>query len=167
MGYRWPLFINFHLYKQTLQFSQQICVKNVLSIHILRRDSNPRLLECESPPITARPGLPPIILKTYSTSATVPNPPKPSRARFRNWKFGEFELQGSVWVHRTCKRNKEHYNLFQPNFPPWQQKAITRATWVGSHIAISVTRFGDLLDFEQRFKAYLWQQLFCQNLLHS
>ena len=96
MGYRWPLFINFHLYKQTLQFSQQICVKNVLSIHILRRDSNPRLLECESPPITARPGLPPIILKTYSTSATVPNPPKPSRARFRNWKFGEFELQGSV-----------------------------------------------------------------------
>ena len=62
MGYRWPLFINFHLYKQTLQFSQQICVKNVLSIHILRRDSNPRPLECECPPITARPGLPPIIL---------------------------------------------------------------------------------------------------------
>ena len=43
----------FGLFKQTLQFLQQINVKNI------RRESNPQPLLCESLHITTRPGLPP------------------------------------------------------------------------------------------------------------
>ena len=51
------LFI-FGLFKQTIQFLQQINVKKCPS-SIRRWDSNPRPLERESTPITTRPGLPP------------------------------------------------------------------------------------------------------------
>ena len=53
-------YIYFRLFKHTsLQFLQQINVKNVMSISIRCRDSNSRPLEHESPPITTGPGLPP------------------------------------------------------------------------------------------------------------
>ena len=48
----------FGLFKQTIQFLQQINVKKCPS-SIRRWDSNPRPLERESTPITTRPGLPP------------------------------------------------------------------------------------------------------------
>ena len=54
------LFI-FGLFKQTLQiFTTNICEKCPSSIRC--RDSNPRPLERESPPITTRPGLPPYLI---------------------------------------------------------------------------------------------------------
>ena len=57
-----PLFRLFSVFfKQTIQFLQQIYVKKCPS-SIRCRDSNPRPLECESPPITTRPGLPPRLL---------------------------------------------------------------------------------------------------------
>ena len=63
------LFI-FGLFKQTIQFLQQINVKKCPS-SIRRWDSNPRPLERESTPITTRPGLPPIYetLPRYLTEA--------------------------------------------------------------------------------------------------
>ena len=51
--------IYFRLFKQTLQFLQQINVKKYPS-SIWFWDSNPSPLENESLPITNRPGLPPI-----------------------------------------------------------------------------------------------------------
>ena len=53
-----PLFVYFRLFKQTIQFLQQINVKKCPS-SIWCWDSNPRPSEHESPPITTRPGLPP------------------------------------------------------------------------------------------------------------
>ena len=47
--------VYFRLFKQTLQFLQQIYVKNVLTIQY----TAPRPLEYESPPLTTRQGLPP------------------------------------------------------------------------------------------------------------
>ena len=59
MGQPRPLFCLFSVFfKQTLQFLQQINVKKCPS-SIRRRDSNPRPLDREPPPITTRPGLPP------------------------------------------------------------------------------------------------------------
>ena len=59
MGQPRPLFRLFSVFfKQTLQFLQQINVKKCPS-SIRRRDSNPRPLDREPPPITTRPGLPP------------------------------------------------------------------------------------------------------------
>ena len=56
MGQPRPLFcLFFGLFKQTLQFSQQIYVKKCPS-SIRCWDLNPRPLECETPPITTRPG---------------------------------------------------------------------------------------------------------------
>ena len=49
MGHR--LFLSL---KQTLQFLQQIYVKNVMTIQYTAKDSNPRPSEHESPPITTR-----------------------------------------------------------------------------------------------------------------
>ena len=48
----------FALFKQTIQFLQQINVKNSCPSSIWHRDSNPQHLEHESCPITTRPGLP-------------------------------------------------------------------------------------------------------------
>ena len=61
MGQPRPLFNLFSVFfKQTsLQFLQQMYVKKCPS-SIRCRDSNPQPLECESFPITTRPGLPPI-----------------------------------------------------------------------------------------------------------
>ena len=57
MGHPRPLFRLFLVFfKQTIQFLQQINVKKCPS-SIWCRDSNPQPLECESPPITTRPGL--------------------------------------------------------------------------------------------------------------
>ena len=54
MGHPQPLFVYFCLFKQTLQFSQQINVKNVNPVYSAGiRTHN------QSPPITTRPGLPP------------------------------------------------------------------------------------------------------------
>ena len=55
----WPLFVFFHLFKLTFQFLQKIYVKKCPS-YIWCWDSNPRPSEHESPPITTRPGFPPI-----------------------------------------------------------------------------------------------------------
>ena len=55
------LFFIFRLFKQTIQFLQQINVKKMSNYpsNIRRRDSNPLPYEHESSPITTRPGLPP------------------------------------------------------------------------------------------------------------
>ena len=53
-----PLYVYFRLFKQTLQFLQQINVKKCPS-SIQFWDSNSRPWIHESPPITTRPGLPP------------------------------------------------------------------------------------------------------------
>ena len=51
-------FVYFGLFKQTLQFfTANMCEKSPSKIQC--RDSNPRPSECDSPPITTRPGLPP------------------------------------------------------------------------------------------------------------
>ena len=52
-------YVYFRLFKQALQFLQQINVKQCPS-SIRHWDSNPQPLEIESPPITTRPGLPPV-----------------------------------------------------------------------------------------------------------
>ena len=76
MGHPRPLlsFI-FGLFKQTLQFYNNICEKCPSSIRY--RDSNPRPLERESPPITTRPGLPLFAYLSYlkmpATSITFSN----------------------------------------------------------------------------------------------
>ena len=56
MDHLQPLFVYFCLFKQTLQFAQQINVKKFPS-SIQCWDSNPQPLELESPPIANRPGL--------------------------------------------------------------------------------------------------------------
>ena len=63
MGQPRPLFrFIFGLFKQTLQiFTTNICEKCPSSIRC--RHSNLRPSECESPPITTWPGLPPIMAK--------------------------------------------------------------------------------------------------------
>ena len=59
-------FVYFHLFKQTLQFLQQINVKKCPS-SIRRQDSNSQPSDFESPPLTTRPRLPPNILSiSYS-----------------------------------------------------------------------------------------------------
>ena len=58
MGQPRPLFVYFRLFKQTLQFLQQINVKKCPS-SIRRWDSNSQPCDYESPPLTTRPGLPP------------------------------------------------------------------------------------------------------------
>ena len=67
-----PLFPFFCLFKQTFQFLQQINMKKCPS-SIWCQDSNPRLSEHESPPITTRPGLPrPKDLTHWSTVGLEP-----------------------------------------------------------------------------------------------
>ena len=67
MGQPRPLFsFIFGLFKQTLQFLQQLYVKKCPS-SIRCRDSNPRPSECESLPITTRPGLPPPDIFIYNS----------------------------------------------------------------------------------------------------
>ena len=62
----------FGLFNQTsLQFLKQIFVKKCPS-SIQCRDSNPRPLEHESPPITTRPGLPPKSKAPASVNVTEP-----------------------------------------------------------------------------------------------
>ena len=60
-------FISFRIFTHTLQFLQQINVKNCPS-NIWCRDSNSRPLDHESPPITARPGLPPSLSFLFAQS---------------------------------------------------------------------------------------------------
>ena len=61
MGHPRPLssFI-FGLFKQTLQFYNNVCEKCPSSIRY--RDSNSQPFDYESPPLTTRPGLPPTII---------------------------------------------------------------------------------------------------------
>ena len=58
LNYRWPLFVYFHLFKQTLQFYNKIMWKCPSSLRC--KDSNPQTSKHKSTPITTRPGLPPI-----------------------------------------------------------------------------------------------------------
>ena len=53
----------FGIFKQTIQFLQQITVKISCPSSIWCWDKNPRSSERESPPITTRPGLPPNIFR--------------------------------------------------------------------------------------------------------
>ena len=61
MGQPRPLFVYFRLFKQTLQFLQQINVKKCLS-SIRRWDLNSQPSDYVSSPLTTRPGLPPVCL---------------------------------------------------------------------------------------------------------
>ena len=65
---KWPTLVSFSfiivLFKQTLQFLQQINVKKCSS-SIWHQDSNSQPSDCESPPLTTRPGLPPRQDKVY------------------------------------------------------------------------------------------------------
>ena len=65
MAQLWPLFVYFCLFKQTLQFLKQINVKKCPT-NIQRRNSNSQPSDYESPPLTTRPGLPPIDCLTYN-----------------------------------------------------------------------------------------------------
>ena len=73
MGQPRPLFCLFSVFfKQTLQFLQYVkkCPSSIRC-----RDSNPQPSECESLPITTRPGLPPqkyIILMLFAVCAYEP-----------------------------------------------------------------------------------------------
>ena len=60
LGQPRSLFVYFGLFKQTIQFLQQMNVKNVMSIQYPAPGFEPTTLERESTPITTRPGLPPI-----------------------------------------------------------------------------------------------------------
>ena len=60
MGKPWPLFVYFRLFKQTLQFLLEINVKKCPS-SIWRRDLSSKPSDNESPPLTTRPGLMPLI----------------------------------------------------------------------------------------------------------
>ena len=62
MGHPRPLFHLFSVFfKQTaIQFLQQINVKNVIQLWC--RHSNPQPSDCESHPITTRPGIPPKLI---------------------------------------------------------------------------------------------------------
>ena len=53
----------FGLFKQTIQFLQQINVKNVMSIHYTAQGFEPRTFGIESLPVTTRPGLSPFWLQ--------------------------------------------------------------------------------------------------------
>ena len=64
MGHPRPLFVCFRLFKQTLQFIQQISVKKCSS-SIQCWDLNTRPYEHESPPITTGPGLPAILFLLF------------------------------------------------------------------------------------------------------
>ena len=64
MGLPCLFFVHFRLFKQTLQFLQQINGKKCPS-SIRCWDSNPRPSEHESPPITTRPGFPPLFNFLY------------------------------------------------------------------------------------------------------
>ena len=66
-------FIYFRPFKHTLQFLQQINVKKCPS-SIRCRDLNSQLLECESPPLTTRPGLLPSCYARIFTSSFLPSP---------------------------------------------------------------------------------------------
>ena len=85
MGQPRPLFCLFWVFfKQTsLQFLQQIYVKKIPS-NIWCRDSNPWPSECESQPITTRPGLSPFLLYL----------------RHRTWNKEEFGSPGLVVMGR-------------------------------------------------------------------
>ena len=62
MGQTRPLFRLFSVFfKQTIQFLQQINVKNVMSIQYPAPGFEPMTFGIESPPITTRPGLPPLM----------------------------------------------------------------------------------------------------------
>ena len=64
MGQPRPLFHLFLSFQNTLQFLEQIIVKKCPS-SILCRDLNSQPLEHESPPITTRPGLRPLMFFLY------------------------------------------------------------------------------------------------------
>ena len=64
--FKWAIpglfFIYFRLFKQTIHFfTTNICGKMLCPSKIWRRDLNPQPSEHEPPPITTRPGLPPLI----------------------------------------------------------------------------------------------------------
>ena len=59
MGQPRPIFVYFRLFKQTLQFLQQI---NVKKCPPRRWDSNSQPSDYVSSPLTTRPGLPPVCL---------------------------------------------------------------------------------------------------------
>ena len=73
----------FGLFKQTIQFLQQINVKKCPS-SVQYRDLNPQPLGCESPPITTRPGLPKmfVVHVSFSLMIVLFKPPHYSMTRF-------------------------------------------------------------------------------------
>ena len=67
MGQPRPLFHLFSSFQTNITiFTANKCEKYPSSIHC--RDSNSRPLEQESPPITTRPGLPPILIQQLSST---------------------------------------------------------------------------------------------------
>ena len=89
MGHPGLIFVYFRLFKQTLQFLQQIIEKNVHPVFgagIWTHD----LSEHESPPITTRPGFPSsYLLVRYNSPIPKPNSAR-SRFLLRQWRHQIF-----------------------------------------------------------------------------
>ena len=93
-------FIYFHFFKNTLQVLQQINVK-ICPSSILCQDSNSQPLERESPPMTTRPGLPPLFNKVWKVLNT------------------EWQIKGNflqLWV-RSCSDPKASIYFAKKYFP--------------------------------------------------
>ena len=107
--------IIFSLFKQTIQFLQQINVKNVkMSTSIQRSDSNPQPFKHESSPITTSPGLPLPVKNVF-----VKNP-------------------------SFLKRPKRCWHLFTESFPPSSfTKRLLLHFKLMMGLQSSMTRLGD------------------------
>ena len=118
MGHPQPFLFIFGLFKQTLQFLQQICVKKYPS-SIWCQDLNPWPLERESLPITTRPGLPPYLPFTFFLSFFLSYPLSLSLSLFSSsfvsLTFWHFIFRSHLLFRWEKKKGKES-NFYFPLF---------------------------------------------------
>ena len=160
MGHPQPFLFIFGLFKQTLQFLQQICVKKYPS-SIWCQDLNPWPLERESLPITTRPGLPPYLPFTFFLSFFLSYPLSLSLSLFSSsfvsltfWHF----IFRSHLLFRWEKKRKRIQFLFSTFlfWPKWNWLEVADSVWpdcaifkVLFHKIAQIS--GDFLDyFEKR-----------------
>ena len=128
------LFDYFRPLKRTLQFLQQMYVKNVNLVY------NPQPSELESPPITTIPWLPPNSKLGYCDKFC--NLVEVISCLFD--KHGGNSSFGCNIQTKSCVWKQSNYST--QNFAKWD--------WLKLIIVdASVTRLGDLMDFGQPFKA--------------
>ena len=156
MGHPQPFLFIFGLFKQTLQFLQQICVKKYPS-SIWCQDLNPWPLERESLPITTRPGLPPYLPFTFFLSFL----PSLSLSLFILFCLSDilaFHISFSSLVQMRKEKRKRIQFLFSTFlfWPKWNWLEVADSVWpdcaifkVLFHKIAQIS--GDFLDyFEKR-----------------